>query len=473
MSRPALSHLIVPLLCLSLCCPPANAGLPDLGDPTLDTISSRQERLLGKAFYRSLRANLNFIDDLPLSHYLNTLGNRLASHSDAAGKTFHFFVIDAPTINAFAGPAAYIGVHSKLLLSAANESELAGVLAHEIAHVSQRHLARQIDSGAGSPAVTLASIIAAILIGARDFQAGQAVLLTGIAGSQQASINFIRNNEYEADRVGLEILRSSGINPLGMVGFFETLLARDSGEGFEYLRTHPLNTKRIVESRNRVRPGDETLPSNSLDFQLAQARIAALTTSQPAKLAQQTPPGDDIGAQYRRALALIRVRQPRSAITILQPLADRHLWLKLALAEAYTASEEDTRALSLLTRLTELYPDYLPVTLLYARALLRHEQPEAAITVLKRQLQVKTALHTLDRSLLYGALARAYFANGQIAAALEATGNQYVEQGYFELAISQYDNALEQKSISESTRQRLQTGKRLIQAQMAELKDIF
>lgn len=173
----------------------AYGNLPDLGDPTLDSFSSKEEQQLGLAFYRSLRANLTFIEDLQINYYLNSIGQRLASHSDAAGDQFHFFIIQAPTINAFAGPAAYIGIHTELILEAENESQLASVLAHEIAHVSQRHLARAFDSSGQSTALTIATMLAAILIGTQDSQAGQAVLLSGIASNQQSSINFTRSNE--------------------------------------------------------------------------------------------------------------------------------------------------------------------------------------------------------------------------------------------------------------------------------------
>ena len=149
--------------------------------------------MLGLGFYRSLREKLTFIDDLQINYYLDSVGQRLASHSDAAGDRFRFFIIKAPTINAFAGPAAYIGIHTQLILEAKNESQLASVLAHEIAHVSQRHLARAFDNSGQSTALTIATLLAAILVGTQDSQAGQAVLMSGIAGNQQSSINFTRS----------------------------------------------------------------------------------------------------------------------------------------------------------------------------------------------------------------------------------------------------------------------------------------
>lgn len=468
---PFFRRAAIVLLCACLSLRPALADLPELGDPTLDSFSSEEEQQLGLAFYRSLRANLAFIDDLLINDYLNTLGQRLASHSDAAGKHFTFFMIKAPTINAFAGPAGYIGVHSKLFLTAKNESQLASVLAHETAHVSQRHLARQFDSSGKSAALTLAALVAAILVGSQDPQAGQAILLGGIAGSQQSSINFTRQNEYEADRVGIGILTRSGINPEGMVEFFETLLAQGPDNGMEYLRTHPLNATRVSEARGRIQPAMRKLPRDSLDFQLAHARLEVLTSRPLRKLLRL--PATSLAERYRKALALIWADQGRAAIPILQSLIreHRHPWFRLALAEAYSRLRDDEKALATLKALNDLYPGHLPVTIAYARVLLLDRQPLQVISLIRKQLQRADRLGNQDRANLYNLLARAYFANGQTAAALEATGNQYVYQGYLELAIQQFDNALSQPDLSPSTRERLQSEKAEIKKAIGHQND--
>jgi len=431
------------------------ANLPTLGDPTLGNFSSKQEQQLGLAFYRSLRANLVFVEDLQINYYLDSLGQRLASHSDAAGDEFHFFIIKAPTINAFAGPAGYIGIHTELILEAKNESQLASVLAHEIAHVSQRHLARAFDNAGQSTALTIATLLAAILIGTQDTQAGQAVLLSGIAGNQQSSINFTRSNEYEADRVGIGILADTGINPQGMVEFFEILLSQSPDGGMEYLRTHPLSANRVSEAKNRLHKKHKQLPTDSLDFQFTKARLVILLSRQPEYYLDDQAVGHGIIGQYQKALAAIRMHKPELAIKILHKLANQHQhpWIRMALAEAYASNHDDKQALVVLDALAKLYPGYLPVTMAQVKALHHNKMPERSISLLKNQLQ------THDDSIIYKALAKAYFANGQIAAALEATGNQYARQGYIELAIQQFDNALQQSNISDSTKQRLEAAK--------------
>jgi predicted Zn-dependent protease len=446
---------------------PVVANLPELGDPTLGNFSTEDEHRYGLGFYRSLRAYLPFVEDLPINYYITSLGDRLASYSDAAGKPFHFFIIIAPTINAFAGPDAYIGIHTQLILEANNESQLASVLAHEIAHVSQRHLARAFDSAGNSTVLTIATLIAAILIGSQDAQAGQATLMSGLAANQQSSINFTRSNEQEADRVGIGIMTDTGINPEGMVEFFEILLDNSPDGGIEYLRTHPLNINRVSEAKDRLKKESTKLPRDSLDFEFTKARLIILLSKQPEKYLATGVLGPGLIPQYQKALAAIRSEKPKLAIKILKKLIkkSRHPWLRLALADAYTAKQDDKKALKILTALNKLYPGYLPATMALAIAYNNNNMPDKSIILLRNQLQ------TDDYGIIHEALANAYHANGQTSAALESTGNQYARQGYIELAIQQYDNALKQKGISPSTKQRLESQKQELQEAIQKYKD--
>jgi len=431
------------------------AELPELGDPTLKSFSTEEEKKLGLMFYRTLSNNLNFIDDPQLSYYIKNLGQKLASHSDANNNEFKFFIINSPVINAFAGPDAYIGINSGLFLESSNESQLASVMAHEISHVSQRHLARAIDESGSTAIATFATVLAAILLGAQDSDVTQAVLYTGLAGSQQKSINFTRNNEYEADRIGIGILAKTGINPQGMVEFFSTLLSKNGAGGIEYLRTHPLNSNRVSEASDRIKQTQYNLPADSKDFQFAHARLEVLSHTTASNPISNTANANDDISGYRYSLELMRTKQWSKAIEKLGELSARnkHPWIKLALAEAYAANSQVLQSLNLLENLAELFPGYLPVTLLYTQILTANGQPQKSITLLKHQLQIS------DETIVHKSLAQAYFKNGQISAALESTGNQYLKEGYLELALQQYEMALQQTNISISTRQRLQTKK--------------
>lgn len=434
----------------------AMAELPTLGDPTLKAFSSKEELKLGKAFYQALRTNLEFIDDLPLNYYLKSLGKKLASHSDAAGQRFKFYIVKSDSINAFAGPDAHIGINSGLILKSRNESQLASVLAHEISHISQRHLARAIDASGQSVVATFATVLAAILLGAENPEAGHAILVTGMAGAQQASLNFTRSNEYESDRIGISILSKAGINPSGMVEFFEILLSQSGTSDFEYLRTHPLSSNRVSEARNRIKEENAALPNDSEDFRFAKARLEVLAHPRPEKIMNHSEISTEssIIERYRKALAYTRSDQPSGAIQLLsaKPVNEPvHPWVKMALADAYLDNNQPEHGLAILEALSTSYPGYLPVTMAYTKALIDNQQSLKSISLLKHQLQKD------DDAIIHQTLAHAYFINGQVAAALESTGNQYERQGYIELATQQYNSALQQPKINITTRQRLET----------------
>lgn len=434
---------------------PSYAELPELGDPTLKAFSTAEEKKLGLMFYRTLKNNLTFIDDPQLNYYIRNLGQKLASHSDAASKDFKFFIVHSPSINAFAGPDAYIGINSGLFLESSNESQLASVLAHEISHISQRHLARAINESGSSAIATFATVLAAILLGSQDSQVSQAILYSGLAGAQQSAINFTRSNEYEADRIGINILAKTGINPQGMVDFFSTLLSKSGAGGIEYLRTHPLNTNRVSEAKDRIKNVQRNYPEDSQDFQFAHARLEVLSsTNLLIHEKDYTTDKGDISS-YKHSLEKIRNNEFSIAIKNLKTLSNKnnHPWIKLALAEAYLLNKQNQQALSTLNKLSEHFPGYLPVTILYTRTLNASGQAQKSINILKHQLQ------TSDDPIIHKTLAQAYFKNGQISAALESTGNQYKIEGYYELALQQYEMALQQTNLSITTKQRLQTKK--------------
>ncbi|MDH5471688.1 MAG: M48 family metalloprotease [Gammaproteobacteria bacterium] len=414
---------------------------------------------MGKNFYKTLKANVPFVDDLVINEYLDSLGQKLVSQTDKPDNNFKFFILKIPTINAFAGPDAYIGIHTGLILNADNESQLAGVLAHEISHVTQRHLARAMTESSVSPAAMFATMLAGILLSTQNPQAGAAVFYGGSAAMMQSQINFTRHNEHEADRIGIHLLRNAGINPVGMSDFFGKLLKNADSNNIlaqmEYLRTHPLNSTRVAEAQNRIETNDKKLPDDSLDFQLSKARIIVTTASSLTELInhieklninQQT-----IATRYTYAIALTRQGNTEKSITILNQLitSHDHPWFRLDLAKAYETNNQPDKALSVLENLLLLYPNYLPVTIEYARALNQLKQPEKAIQILKQQLKKK------EQPVVFQALAQNYYANNQITAALEATSHQYELEGYLQLAAQQIDYALKQTDLESSTRQRL------------------
>ncbi|HSD74321.1 MAG TPA: M48 family metalloprotease, partial [Steroidobacteraceae bacterium] len=257
-----MSRLIITLCACLLACV-AGAGnvvedLPDIGTPANTTLTPDDEYQIGAMIVRGLRDAGQILEDPELTEYVQTLGSRLVSHAQGGQQRFQFFLVKDSSINAFALPGGFIGVNAGLVLATANESELAGVLAHEIAHVTQRHIARSIQAQSRASLVSTAAMLAAILIGATT-GAGAEVIQGATAVAQGAAaqqrLNFTRANEYEADRVGIGTLAAAGFNPNAMPAFFETMGRRAGLAGSrvpEMLQSHPVTSSRIAESRSRA-----------------------------------------------------------------------------------------------------------------------------------------------------------------------------------------------------------------------------
>ena len=311
-----------------------------------------------------------------------------------------------------------------------------------------------------------ATILAGILIGAQDPDAGAAIIYGGTAAMMQADINFTRHNEHEADRVGIALLRDSGINPQGMADFFETLLEQSEQDNqlaqMEYLRTHPLSSTRIAEAKNRIKTSDNKLPDDSLNFQLTKAQILVALSPSADKVIHNIQAMDkskqNIISHYTLAIALLASDQASKAIPILESTIKQydHPWFQIALAQAYLTNKQTSKAGSVLSKLNALYPNYLPVTIGYARVLNQTQQYTKSIELLRQLLQYK------KKPVIYQTLAQSYHGNGETALALEATSFQYEFEGYIKLAVQQLDNALKQPKLESSTRQRLVSRKNML-----------
>ncbi|MFN2380963.1 MAG: M48 family metalloprotease [Guyparkeria sp.] len=335
----------------------ADAQLPELGNPIDTVLSPAEERQIGAQVFEQLRARGGVIEDPLLDAYLNDLGVRLVSSTPGTPFAPQLMIVDNPAINAFTVPGGYIAVFSGLMLAAKNESELAGVVAHEIAHASQRHIAQRVAAQTGNSMTAVAGFIAGILLGAVDPQLGAAVATAGIAGAAQSSINYTRMHEREADRVAIDTLRRADIDPRGMASFFETLQRRagaEPGRQFEFLRTHPMNSERISAIRDRLAGlrSEEFGPADSETFRLARARLAALTGRSGLSL-------DERDERYRQAVAAQRQGRHSEAIERLRPLYQDNpgnRWYALPLARALHDVGDAAEADRILDDLISLYP---------------------------------------------------------------------------------------------------------------------
>ena len=373
----------------------AQQNLPDMGEPADSALSPVEEQALGAQFMRQIRVQLPLIKDVQLNEYIQHLGNRLVI---AAGKSeaqqFTFFIIDDPEINAFAIPGGYVGVNSGLVAAMLREEQLASVIAHEVAHVTQRHHARAFATGNRATLSTAAAVLAAILIGQASPQAGSAALAAGLAASQQSAINFTRSNEVEADRIGIEILTNAQYNPRAMAQTFNILRRQNSlntSQGqLEYLRTHPLDNTRIAEAADRAALKPDIAQTPNVDYPLFRARLNVISSNDPGQLKRiyqaknETAP--TLESSYALALLSQRANRVEDAKKHLKELDVRistHPMIELLRADV--ASLENNRTDDvLLETLSDLYPDRYSIVEKRLDQLIRDRRlREASYTVKK------------------------------------------------------------------------------------------
>ncbi len=371
--------------------------LPDIGTPASTTLSLADEYKIGLMIVRGLREAGQIVEDPEINEYLQSLGMRLASQAHEGAHRFTFFAVRDSSVNAFALPGGFIGVNAGLVKATRSEAELAGVLAHEIAHVTQRHIARSIQNAGRANMASLAAMLAAILIGATTGVPADAVL-GGVTAAQglaaQSQINYTRANEAEADRVGIGILSAAGFDPVGMPEFFGTMQQRAGGAGRnipDLLRSHPVTSERIAETRDRASRMPRPRTPDSTSYALIRDRLeleaatteAAIRDLYPAAKSADYPSTD--AEQYGRALALVRLGQADEAIPMLEALHDRRPDVTLyhtALGQAELAAGRIDASRATLEEAMRLFPRNVPVTMRYAETLMRAGEAKRAHVVL-------------------------------------------------------------------------------------------
>ena len=359
-------------------------NLPNIGSPADAVLSKSDENQLGRAIMAQIRASGELVEDPQVTEYINEIGHRLAAHANSDGNhEFSFFVIDNPVINAFALPGGFIGVHTGLLEATRNEDELAGVLAHEVAHVTQRHIARSIYANQRQSIISMAMMLGAILAGASgassDAVQGAIAVAQGTAMQQQ--INFTRSNEYEADRVGIYALAAAGFDPQGMGSFFEVISRGTQPHEFrvpEFLRTHPVSSARIAEARSRARNYEPVHTADSITYGIAKARliVANKDTDQAAIAYFEREPYEyqSDAERYGRAAAYLRADQNIDALLIFEELVNNDpevISYHIGLADAQLANEAIAEMADTFEHASELFPRNVPLTIHYAEALLQ------------------------------------------------------------------------------------------------------
>ena len=415
----------------------ADARLPELGTPADTVLSPGQERQIGAEVFERLRARGGVVDDALLDGYLNDLGVRLMSSASGTRFAPNLMIVDNPSINAFTVPGGHIAVFSGLMLAAENESELAGVIAHEIAHATQRHIAQMVAAQTGNNLTAIAGFIAGALLGAVDPQLGAAVATAGIAGAAQNAINYTRMHEREADRLALDTLRRAGVDPRGMVSFFEKLQRRagsQPGRQFEFLRTHPMTAERISAINDRLAriPPTRFGSSDSEAFRLARARLAGL-------LGHTGLVTNDAAERYRRAVTAQRNGRHARAIDLLVPLHEEHpgnRWFALPLARALNDRGNRAEADRILEELIALYPDDTSLLRVEIDWMLDRGDAETAYRKARDAFEARPEA---PRAVL--ALSRAASASGRIMEHHEHLGRYFLLEGNLVAAHQELETA--------------------------------
>ena len=369
--------------------------LPDIGSPADAILSKNQESQIGRMIMRDIRRSGQVVEDPLITEYLNEIGSRIVAQTNDGDHNFTFFAVEDERINAFALPGGYIGVHTGLLEATRNEDELAGVIAHEVAHVTQRHIARSIHANSRQSILTTAMMLGAIIVaaagGGADVAQGAMAVAQGTAVQQQ--INFTRSNEYEADRVGIAALADAGFDPYGMASFFEVMSRQTTTSpemrAPEFLRTHPVTTARIAESRNRARAYPAVRSDDSTSYGIARMRVLVErhdTAKQAVAYFEKRPyeNQNDI-ERYGRAVAYQRAGRYWEALEIFRDLLEKDesvIAYHIGLGQTLVALDQPRDAIVAYEKAIALFPRNVPLVLDYGERLLQLGQATKAHSVL-------------------------------------------------------------------------------------------
>lgn len=449
---------------------PAQDGvrLPDLGSAS-DVLPPDQARTFPNDFRNYMRSQGLLVEDPIIESYFTEMGFRLVMHSEGRDRPFHFHVLKVPGINAFAAPAGVVALNGGLILAADSADEVAGVVAHEISHVTQNHLARGVEEArrVSLPVMlaTLGLVMAGSIAGGMDPETAQGILMTGQGIAQQAQINYTRQNETEADRIGIQLLARAGYDPTGMADFFNTLnrWSRSQGSGPpEYLRTHPLTTSRVAEARDRAARYPTPDSRRDPQFDFVQARLRVLMTRHPDEAINhfeqrlQNSPRNEAALRYGLAMALIDARRLSRADDEVEWLlhrdADNQLFRMLN-AELLLARGDIDQALDEFEALYTSYGQSTPLALAFSDALLHSDDPQhaaRATEILRRELR-----RSPDDARVTEMLAHAADRAGDPVRAAEAVAENYYQRGGLPQAIEQLERVLKRDDLDYYDRARI------------------
>ncbi len=459
--------VLVVAVSLSSVAQTGRVNLPKLGNSASTVLSHSEEREYAEGLIRQMRAYELLIEDPLINDFFSDMGYNLASHSDQPEAAFSFVILDQDVINAFAAPGGVIALHSGLILLADTQDEVAGVLSHEIAHITQLHMYRAFEKGKTMNIIAMLAMLGLILASGGDGQVITGAVMGAQAAAAQAQINFTRHNEIEADRVGIRTLAAAGYDPQGMADFFQKMgqTSRANGEGPpEFLRTHPVSVNRIAEAESRIQQLPSVEAAEGRQFYIVQARLRALLEKDPNKaikhfqteLEKPLTDARKNGNLYGLAIARQRNAEYDKAESILSGLLETEpsrLAFQLQMANLHLKRGHHELAINAFADLHSIFPGNQAIALEYGKALLDQGKPELAETasaVLKQQLVSRP-----NDPALYALYAQAANLAGDEIRATEAIAESYYQRGGTVEAITQLERLAKRSDLDYYQRARV------------------
>lgn len=445
-----------------------------MGEPADSALPPQEEAKLGAQVVAELYADEDIVEDSQANEYLTEIGWRLAAAGSEKPPDFHFYVIADPRINAFALPGGHIGVNAGLITQTHSESELASVMAHEEAHVTQRHIARTANQSNIADIATWAAVLAAIVAGSSNPNVIIGALSAGQALSYQRQVSYTREHEMEADRVGIHTLAEAGFDPMAMPRFFGALEQQERLYGSqvpELLLTHPVSTTRIAEATMRAQEYPPRKVGSSLEYDLIRARVDVLEANFAADVitgfTSEIQAGHDTpGSRYGLAYTYSETAESQKALDTIEPLVQKYpkqpniMMLK---AKVLVDLNRNREGLDLYNRCVAANPRFAPAILAYADALIQLGQPE----------QGREVLLAHDQN--FGTQVETYRLLAQAARAMNDVGEAQFEQasylsarGDFRGAIEQIDAGLRYTGLTAQSRDKLRASRKLIIGRLSQ-----
>ena len=387
------------LIALFLKAAPVIAGdVPDIGSPHSKYLSPQQEAEVGRQMMRRVKESAALITDPEINAYIKSLGNKLVNATDNNDlPKFTFFIIASDQINAFAAPGGYIGIFTGLINATRSESELASVVAHEIGHITQSHLARRIAEYERMSVPRIAALLASILIATQDPEAGSAALISSNAASIQHQLAYSRTAEREADNIGLKVLTAAGYDPRGLTDFFKTLQDKYiyAGKPIEYLSTHPLTNSRISEANARINPNYKWMGNDSRNYTLIKTKLKVNSFSDPQKAlekyTQLIKQDNSFSNRYGYALAQIKIgnyaEAEKTALQLTKDDAERVAYL-IVLGQSQLKQTKYDKCFATYKKALSIYPNNFPLMHHYLVALLYSKSYTKGLDLIQNNLEL-------------------------------------------------------------------------------------